>query len=71
VESVVFDSQRTKGAEASFDAAITDHLHVLENVTEQHAVITDNPQGITSVGNHPQRGASLYGQPLDNLRLRD
>jgi iron complex outermembrane receptor protein len=59
VESVVFDSQRTKGAEASFDAAVTDHLHVLANVTAQHAVITDNPQGITSVGNHPQ-GAPAY-----------
>src|SRR5580698_2611614 len=33
VESVVFDSQRTKGGEASIDAAITDHLHVLANVT--------------------------------------
>lgn len=58
-ESVVFDSQRTKGAEASLDAAVTDHLHVLVNVTAQHAVITDNPQGITSVGNHPQ-GAPAY-----------
>jgi iron complex outermembrane receptor protein len=29
------------------------------NVTAQHAVITDNPQGITSVGNHPQ-GAPAY-----------
>jgi iron complex outermembrane receptor protein len=59
VESVVFDSQRTKGGEASIDAAITDHLHVLANLTAQHAVITDNPQGITSVGNHPQ-GAPAY-----------
>jgi iron complex outermembrane receptor protein len=58
-ESVVFDSQRTKGGEASIDAAVTDHLHALANVTAQHAVITDNPQGITSVGNHPQ-GAPAY-----------
>jgi iron complex outermembrane receptor protein len=58
-ETVVFDSQRTKGAEASLDAAVTDHLHVVANVTAQHAVVTDNPQGITSVGNHPQ-GAPAY-----------
>ena len=27
---------------------------MLANVTTQDAVITDNPQGVTSVGNHPQ-----------------
>jgi iron complex outermembrane recepter protein len=59
IESVVFDSQKTKGAEASVDAKITDQWHVLANVTGQHAVITDNPQGITSVGNHPQ-GAPAF-----------
>ncbi|WP_413192580.1 TonB-dependent siderophore receptor [Pararobbsia alpina] len=59
IESVVFDSQRTKGAEASFDASLTDAWHVVANVTAQHAVITDNPQGISSVGNHPQ-GAPAY-----------
>jgi iron complex outermembrane receptor protein len=59
LESVVFDSQETKGAELSLDTAITDHWHVLANVTAQHAVITDNPQGIASVGNHPQ-GAPAY-----------
>jgi iron complex outermembrane recepter protein len=58
-ESVVFDSQKTKGGEVSLDAAITDRWHVSANVTAQHAVITDNPQGITSVGNHPQ-GAPAY-----------
>jgi iron complex outermembrane receptor protein len=58
-ESVVFDSQKTKGAEASVDAALTGHWHVSANVTGQRAVITDNPQGITSVGNHPQ-GAPAY-----------
>ena len=58
-ESVVFDSQKTKGGEVPLDAAITDRWHVSANVTAQHAVITDNPQGITSVGNHPQ-GAPAY-----------
>jgi iron complex outermembrane recepter protein len=54
VESVVFDSQRTRGYEASLDYKLTDQWRVLANFTAQNAVITDNPQGITSVGNHPQ-----------------
>ena len=54
VESVVFDSQRTRGYEASLDAKVTDQWRILANFTAQDAVITDNPQGITSVGNHPQ-----------------
>jgi iron complex outermembrane recepter protein len=54
VETIVFDSQRTRGFEASFDGKVTEQWHVLANVTHQDAVITDNPQGITSVGNHPQ-----------------
>ncbi|MFM0500799.1 TonB-dependent receptor [Paraburkholderia caffeinilytica] len=59
VESVVFDSQKTKGAEASLDASITSQWHVVANFTAQEAKITDNPQGVTSVGNHPQ-GAPAY-----------
>jgi len=59
IESVVFDSQKTKGAEASIDAAVTPNWHVLANFTAQDAQITDNPQGITSVGNRPQ-GAPAY-----------
>lgn len=59
LESIVFDSQKTKGAEVSLDAELTDQWHVLANATAQHAVITGNPQGITSVGNHPQ-GAPAY-----------
>lgn len=54
VETVVFDSQKTTGAEFSMDAAITDQWHLLANATSQDAVITDNPQGISSVGHHPQ-----------------
>lgn len=59
VESVVFDSQRTKGAEASLDASITSQWHVVANFTAQDAKITANPQGVASVGNHPQ-GAPAY-----------
>ena len=54
VETVVFDSQKTKGVEASLDAALTDQWHILINATSQDPVITNNPQGVTSVGNHPQ-----------------
>ncbi len=59
VEAVVFDSQRTKGVEASLDAKVTDQWHILANMTAQDAVITDNPQGIMSDGNHPQ-GVPAY-----------
>jgi iron complex outermembrane recepter protein len=59
IESVVFDSQKTRSAELSVDAAITSHWHVVANVTAQDPVITDNLQGITSVGNRPQ-GAPAY-----------
>lgn len=58
-ESVVFDSQRTKGAEASLDATLTPQWHMIANFTAQDAKITDNPQGLASVGNHPQ-GAPAY-----------
>jgi iron complex outermembrane recepter protein len=53
-EMVVFDSQRTKGFEASFEDKITDRWHMLANVTYQDPLITNNPQGTTSVGNRPQ-----------------
>jgi iron complex outermembrane recepter protein len=53
-EAVVFDSQRTRGYEASLDAKVTDQWRILANMTAMNAVITDNPQGITAVGNHPQ-----------------
>jgi iron complex outermembrane recepter protein len=54
VETVVFDSQRTTGIEASVDTKVTEQWHILANATDQNAIVTDNPQGITSVGNHPQ-----------------
>jgi iron complex outermembrane recepter protein len=59
IETVVFDSQKTRGVEASLDAQLTNQWHLLGNVTAQDAVITDNPQGISSVGKHPQ-GAPAY-----------
>jgi iron complex outermembrane recepter protein len=59
IETVVYDSQRTKGVEASLDGRVTDQWHILANATAQNAVITDNPQGITSIGNHPQ-GVPAY-----------
>lgn len=63
IETVVFDSQKTRGAEASLDAQLTNQWHLLGNVTVQNAVITDNPQGISSVGKHPQ------GAPADIANL--
>jgi iron complex outermembrane receptor protein len=56
---VVFDSQRTKGVEAALDTKLKDQSHVLANMTYQDAVITNNPQGIQSVGNHPQGVAAV------------
>ena len=54
VETVIFDSQRTTGYEASLDARVTDEWRIMANFTGQNAVVTDNPQGITAVGDHPQ-----------------
>jgi iron complex outermembrane recepter protein len=54
VETIVFDSQRSRGFEASLYAALTQKWQLTANVTDQSAVITDNPQGVTSVGNRPQ-----------------
>jgi iron complex outermembrane recepter protein len=58
-ESVVFDSQKTEGFEASLNAKVTDRWSILANVTAQDAVVTNNPQGIAAVGNHPQ-GVPAY-----------
>ncbi|HEY0197579.1 MAG TPA: TonB-dependent siderophore receptor [Rhodanobacter sp.] len=59
VESIVFDSQKTRGVEASADASLTDQWHLLVNATHQDAEITDNPQGVTSVGHRPQGAPAL------------
>ncbi len=54
IETVVFDSQKTKGLEGSLDAKVTEQWHVIANATLQNAFITNNPQGVTSIGHHPQ-----------------
>jgi iron complex outermembrane recepter protein len=53
-ETVVYDSQKTTGYEASLDYKVTDQWRILANFTAQHAVITDSPDAPTTVGNHPQ-----------------
>jgi iron complex outermembrane recepter protein len=53
-ELVVFDSQLTNGVEASLDAALTDQWHLLVNATHQDAVLTNAPQALATLGNHPQ-----------------
>lgn len=69
VEAVVFDSQKTRGAEASIDTALTDQWHLLANVTSQDATITDNPQGITSVGHRPQGAPNVLGNLWTTYRF--
>ncbi|WP_197684976.1 TonB-dependent receptor [Bradyrhizobium canariense] len=58
-ESVAFDSQLINGVEASLDAAITEQWHLLANATAMEAVVTNAPQALTTVGNHPQ-GVPAY-----------
>ncbi|HEY1543635.1 MAG TPA: TonB-dependent receptor [Xanthobacteraceae bacterium] len=53
-ETVVFDSQRTRGADVSLIAALTDRWSLLTNATYMHAFVTDAPQAIATVGNRPQ-----------------
>jgi len=69
VEAVVFDSQKTRGTEASLDAALTDQWHLLANVTSQDATITDNPQGISSVGHRPQGAPNFLGNLWTTYRF--
>jgi len=69
VEAVVFDSQKTRGTEASLDAAISEQLHLLANVTSQDATITDNPQGISSVGHRPQGAPNFLGNLWTTYRF--
>ena len=69
VEAVVFDSQKTRGAEASLDTALTDQWHLLANATSQDARITDNPQGITSIGNRPQGAPAFIGNLWSTYRF--
>ena len=70
VETVVFDSQKTRGAEISADLAVTDQWHLLANATQQDAFITNNPQGITSVGHRPQGAPDLLANLWTTYRFR-
>jgi len=70
VETVVFDSQKTRGAEISLDMAVTDQWHLLANATHQDAFITDNPQGITSVGHRPQGAPDRLANVWTTYRFR-
>jgi iron complex outermembrane recepter protein len=47
-ETIVFDSQRTRGFEAPFDGKMTEQWHPLANLTYQNPLVTDNLQGVTS-----------------------
>ncbi|HEX7816062.1 TonB-dependent siderophore receptor [Dyella sp.] len=69
IETVVFDAQKTRGFEASMDAALSDSWHLLANMTHQDAFITDNPQGITSVGHRPQGAPNLLGNLWTTYRF--
>ena len=53
-DTIVFDSQRTNGAEVSLDAALTEQWHLLANATVQDAVVTGAPQAVATIGNRPQ-----------------
>jgi len=70
VETVVFDSQKTRGAEISLDMAVTDQWHLLANATHQDAFITNNPQGITSVGHRPQGAPDRLANVWTTYRFR-
>jgi len=58
-DQLAFDSQRTRGAEASFDADLTDNWHVYANFTAEHARITYSPDTPGAVGTAPQ-GVPAY-----------
>jgi iron complex outermembrane receptor protein len=69
VEAVVFDSQKTRGEEISADLALTDQWHLLANATHQDAFITNNPQGITSVGHRPQGAPDMLANLWTTYRF--
>ncbi|MGF6378690.1 iron complex outermembrane receptor protein [Paraburkholderia atlantica] len=53
-DQLAFDSQRTRGGEASFDADLTSNWHVYANFTGQQAHITYSPDTPGAVGTAPQ-----------------
>jgi iron complex outermembrane receptor protein len=58
-DQLAFDSQRTRGAEASLDADLTPNWHVYANFTAEHARITYSPDTPGAVGTEPQ-GVPAY-----------
>jgi iron complex outermembrane recepter protein len=58
-DQIAFDAQRTRGAEASFDADLTPSWHVYANFTAEHARITDSQDTPGAVGTEPQ-GVPAY-----------
>ncbi len=70
IETVVFDSQKTRGEEISADVALTDQWHLLANATHQDAFITNNPQGITSEGHRPQGAPDMLANLWTTYRFR-
>ncbi|HTH60578.1 MAG TPA: TonB-dependent receptor [Paraburkholderia sp.] len=58
-DQIAFDSQRTRGAEASLDASLTSDWHAYANFTAQQAHITYSPDTPGAVGSVPQ-GVPAY-----------
>ena len=58
-DQLAFDSQRTRGAEASLDASLTPNWHAYANFTAQQAHITYSPDTPGAVGTMPQ-GVPAY-----------
>jgi len=58
-DQLAFDSQSTRGAEASFDADLTPQWHMYANFTAQRARITYSPDTPGAVGTAPQ-GVPTY-----------
>lgn len=58
-DQIAFDSQRTRGAEASFDADLTPNWHMYANFTAEHARITYSPDTPGAAGTVPQ-GVPAY-----------
>lgn len=69
-DQLAFDSQRTRGGEASFDADLTSNWHVYANFTGQQAHITYSPDTPGRGRNGTAGRARLYGEPLGDIPLQ-
>lgn len=58
-DQIAFDSQRTRGAEASLDAELTSNWHLYANFTAEQAHVTYSPDTPGAVGTIPQ-GVPAY-----------